>query len=167
MNAASRLSGAARGAVFLAAACAAGLLDGCYCKRNPSPAAPPAGVADPSGASGTAAREPVPDAGVLIRLHNVSDTLEMRSAYGVFPEDTVLFGDIPARGYSEYRQVRRSYRYAYLRVIAGGREWSLQPTDFTGEKPLAPGRYTWEIKPHNGPYPGFLDFEALPDKGRP
>lgn len=104
---------------------------------------------------------------ILIRLRNMSDTLEMRSAFAVFPEDTVLFGDIAPRAYSEYHSVRKSYRYAYVRVQAGGREWVLQPVDYVGENLLGPGRYTWEIKPHDGPYPGFLDFDFLEDKARP
>lgn len=139
------------------------LLCACESTRRPAPGT--------AAAAGKTVSAPAPaetaEAPILIRLRNTSDTLEMRAAYAIFPEDTVLFGDIPARGYTEYRPVRKSYRYAYVRVQAGGREWIMQPVDFVGEKLLEPGRYTWEIRPHDGPYPGFLDFEALEDKAHP
>lgn len=139
----------------------------------PAPTDPSHPSADPDLAPADTSRRSAEASGkparaqVLIRLRNLSDTLEMRAAYGIFPGDTVLFGDIPARGYSGYHPVKRAYRYAYLRVQAGGREWVLQPVDYVGEKPLEPGRYTWEIKPHAGPYPGFLDFEARQDQNPP
>ena len=145
------------------AACALAL-SLCACGSAPKPA--PAHPAGRPGAVPEANRPRFEDR-VLIRLRNTSDTLELRAAFAIFPEDTVLFGDLPARGYSEYHAVRKSYRYGYLRVQAAGREWTLQPADFVGEKLLGPGRYTWEIKPHDGPYPGFLDFEGLEDKGMP
>ncbi len=140
----------------------------CNCKKVPdcgATGAAPVSARNPSAADPM--RDPEAAGAVLIRLHNVSDTLELRAAYALFPADSVLFGDLPASGYSDYHRVKRSYRYAYLRVQGAGREWSIQPTDFVGEKLLKPGRYTWEIKPHDGPYPGFLDFQSLQDKSRP
>lgn len=146
----------------VAAGALAMLVCACGSARKPEPAP----SADRPSGEAKDARPRFEDQ-VLIRLRNTSDTLELRAAFGIFPADTILFGDIPARGYSEYHAVKRSYRYTYLRVQADGREWILQPVDFVGEKLLGPGRYTWEIKPHNGPYPGFLDFEGLEDKGMP
>lgn len=121
----------------------------------PGPSAPVADGPAPGGRHANRAGQ-----AVLIRLRNASDTLELRAVYAIFPDDTVLFGDLPPKAASAWHAVERSYRYAYVRAQAGGREWALQPADYTGESLLPPGRYTWSIKPHEGPYPGFLDFDA-------
>jgi len=84
---------------------------------------------------------------VLVRIRNTSDSnfTEMLVASGVPILDGIFFGEVAAASYSGYKTFPKAYGIAYVRLIAGGQERQLIPIDYVGERPLKPGRYTYEI----------------------
>jgi hypothetical protein len=63
-----------------------------------------------------------------------------------FPSSKVDYGRVQKGAATEYRQVGQAYRLAQIEVLTNGRTLTLQPQDYVGESPLAPGRYTYALK---------------------
>ena len=62
-----------------------------------------------------------------------------------FPSQTEEYGTIPPKGVTEYRVVKKAYRYAQVVAKIGGEEVVIQPFDYVGEKPLKNGKYTYVL----------------------
>jgi hypothetical protein len=105
-----------------------------------------------------------------IRLHNRSDS-SLAEVSVHFPEDSVRIAFIRPGGYSPYFPADGAYRYAFIRAKSGGKEYFCQPMDFTGETPLAPGRYTYDLTQVRNGDPeakvGFFLLELVDDGGHP
>ncbi|HSE15877.1 MAG TPA: hypothetical protein VLB46_02430 [Pyrinomonadaceae bacterium] len=82
---------------------------------------------------------------IEIRIRNASE-IDFDAVRVVFPDrDEARFGPIPKGTASDFKGTNRAYRYAEIHVNAGGREFTLQPYDYVGEQPLAPGRYSYVL----------------------
>ena len=81
---------------------------------------------------------------VEIRIQNAS-SFPFERVDVVFPEDQISYGSIRANSASDYRDVSKAYRYAYIEVELGGEELVLQPIDYVGENLLRSGRYTYVL----------------------
>jgi len=87
---------------------------------------------------------------VQVRVSNAS-AVDFESVRMTLPEDGEHdLGRVPAAGHSAFVTARRAYRYAAFRVRAEGGELVLQPIDYVGERPLAPGRYDYVLNVDNG-----------------
>jgi hypothetical protein len=62
-----------------------------------------------------------------------------------FPSQTEEYGTILPKGVTEYRVVKKAYRYAQLAARIDGEEVVIQPFDYVGEKPLKGGKYTYVL----------------------
>lgn len=62
-----------------------------------------------------------------------------------FPSQTEEYGTILPNGVTQYRVVKKAYRYAQLTAKIGGEEVAIQPFDYVGEKPLKSGKYTYVL----------------------
>ena len=82
--------------------------------------------------------------GIEIRVANRSDR-DFSQVTVTFPSDKVEYGPVARGAASEYRPVKKAYRYARLDVVAGGKTFDLQPIDYVGESLLQPGRYTYAV----------------------
>lgn len=83
--------------------------------------------------------------GVEVRVANRSDR-DFERVDVTFQSNKVEYGALARGATSEYRQVNEAaYRYALVEITAGGQTFRLQPIDFVGETPLAPGRYTYGL----------------------
>lgn len=89
-------------------------------------------------------------ADVRVRVRNASST-DFESVRMTLPENGEHeLGPVPAAGRSAFVAARRAYRYAGFRVRAGVRDLLLQPIDYVGEQPLAPGDYDYVLDVDNG-----------------
>jgi len=57
----------------------------------------------------------------------------------------INYGQIQQGQNSVYMKFDVAYRYAHIRLTAGGKEFILQPIDFVGETTLASGKYTYSL----------------------
>ena len=55
------------------------------------------------------------------------------------------YGSLPAGAETRYREFGTAYGYNYVRLEVEGEEMILQSTDYVGEMPLGPGRFTYEV----------------------
>jgi hypothetical protein len=55
------------------------------------------------------------------------------------------YGSVEPGQNSVYMKFDVAYRYAYIKLTAGGKEFVLQPIDFVGERRLKPGKYTYSL----------------------
>ena len=85
------------------------------------------------------------DREVFIRVHNDNADL--------FEEVVVNtsggehdYGDIEAHAYSVYERFDFAYNYAFVSLKIDGKDFSLIPTDYVGEKELRSGYYTYIIR---------------------
>ena len=62
-----------------------------------------------------------------------------------FPNRTEDYVAVPSGGASDYRAVEMAYRYAYVEAHGHDQKYVLQPFDYTGEKLLEPGRYSYVL----------------------
>lgn len=82
---------------------------------------------------------------IEIRIRNSSE-IDFDSVRVVFPDrDEAQFGPVAKGASSDFKRRARAYRYAEIRVNAGGRELMLIPYDYVGERQLAPGRYSYVL----------------------
>ncbi len=81
---------------------------------------------------------------VDINIQNDSD-VDFDSVRVTFPSQKEDYGAVPQGGQSDYRTVALAYGYAYVEVFVGEARYVVQPTDYTGETPLAEGRYTYAL----------------------
>lgn len=83
---------------------------------------------------------------IEIRIRNASE-IDFDSVRVVFPDrDEAHYGPIPIGASSDFKRTARAYRYSEIHVNAGGREFTLQPFDYVGERQLAPGRYSYVLR---------------------
>lgn len=84
------------------------------------------------------------DDGIYLRVLN-SSSLPFRTVYISFPGAEALFENLEPGNISAYRKLDTAYRYGYIRVETGDKEYVLQPFDYVGEKPLGNGQYSYEL----------------------
>ncbi|HLA10371.1 MAG TPA: hypothetical protein VJ023_07225 [Pyrinomonadaceae bacterium] len=82
---------------------------------------------------------------VEIRIANQS-RVTLEDVRVDFASQTESYGTIEAGKATEYRVVRRAYRYARIEALVDGKPALLQPIDYVGEEELKPGRYTYVLK---------------------
>ncbi len=87
----------------------------------------------------------MPDASPQIRISNRTK-LEITNIKVGFPLQTEEYGSIPPGGVTEYRVIRKAYRYAYIEATVDGKPAVIQPIDYVGEKELKAGRYTYVLR---------------------
>ncbi len=86
---------------------------------------------------------------VEINIQNNS-TVDFGRVVVSFPGQTEDYGAVGSGGESAYRTVEMAYRYAYVEASAGQDQFVLQPIDYTGEKLLESGRYSYALDLVNG-----------------
>jgi hypothetical protein len=84
------------------------------------------------------------ESAVRIRIQNAG-ALDFTRTLVVYPEQQVQYGLVRAGTSTEYRELSKAYRYAYIEVEAGGRRYVLQPIDYVGERLLGSGSYTYRV----------------------
>jgi hypothetical protein len=86
---------------------------------------------------------------IFIRVRNASqyqfDNIVVTSPGGQNTYGTVAIGQS-----SDYKAFSQAYRYAQLNLAIQGQALQLLPTDYVGETPLQPGRYTYAVDVTNG-----------------
>ncbi|MEQ8524617.1 hypothetical protein [Gracilimonas sp.] len=103
------------------------------------------------------------DKDVQIRIENSSEyTLE--NIRVSFPEEEVSYGTLDPADSSDYRKVKKAYRYAYIESEIDGQKAVLQPIDYVGEDYLEAGTYTYQLfvygeSGQNEPIRYYLGFE--------
>ena len=65
-----------------------------------------------------------------------------------FPSQTEIYGTIPPNGVTDYRVIKKAYRYARIEAVVAGVPAVLQPIDYVGESELKAGRYTYVLTIH-------------------
>ncbi|RSK47758.1 hypothetical protein [Hymenobacter rigui] len=81
---------------------------------------------------------------IRIRVKNAS-SYRFESVYVNTSGGENEYGPLAAKQVSDYAVYKGAYNYAYIKVVINGREMSLQPTDYVGETPLDPGKYTYVV----------------------
>ncbi|MDX1363994.1 MAG: hypothetical protein R3243_07240 [Arenibacter latericius] len=80
--------------------------------------------------------------GVHIRVKNQSnvhfDKVEVGNVNKVHT-------NVPVGSFSPYLKYETAYRYAYINIIVGDENFTMQPIDFFGESPLSDGYYTYGL----------------------
>ncbi|MGI9543106.1 MAG: hypothetical protein ACR2MX_07590 [Cyclobacteriaceae bacterium] len=92
--------------------------------------------------------EAQPDASLLgptnIRVKNISlfdfDEVEVSAPGGV-----ANYGPVAVQATSDYQSYSEAYRYAFIKVTIGDKDFILQPIDYVGESPLGVGNFTYVI----------------------
>ncbi|NAS11781.1 hypothetical protein [Poritiphilus flavus] len=79
---------------------------------------------------------------INIRIKNDSNLLFEEVTVGDSEE---VHMNVASGDYSEYFEYETAYQYAFIRIIAGGQTFTLQPIDFVGEEVLPVGFYTYEL----------------------
>jgi hypothetical protein len=92
-----------------------------------------------------------------IRIRNVS-----AFDYDGLQVGVETYGRLPAGAETRYREFGTAYHYNYVRLDVEGDEMILQPTDYVGETPLGPGRFTYEVSVVDRAA-GQLDIQAVED----
>ena len=82
---------------------------------------------------------------VRIRLRNES-SFDFDEVHVRFPDQSVNYGAVAKGTASRYETVKRAYRYAQIEATSGQEKFVLQPIDYTGEKELSFGKYTYVIR---------------------
>ena len=81
---------------------------------------------------------------VQVRVANRS-TYDFEKVTVTFPEGAREYGRVAKGAAAGYQEVKKAYGYAPVEVTIQGGSWRFQPQDYLGEKPLAPGRYTYAL----------------------
>ena len=79
-----------------------------------------------------------------VRVVNAS-ALDFDAVEVAFTGPARALGPVAAGDASAYEPFDTAYRYGYVRVETEAGEFVLQPVDYVGEEPLAPGRYTFRL----------------------
>ena len=79
-----------------------------------------------------------------VRVANAS-AVDFDAVAVAFTGPTRALGPVGAGEASGYEPFETAYRYGYVRVETEAGEFVLQPIDYVGEEPLAPGRYTFRL----------------------
>ena len=94
-----------------------------------------------SGCSGIADRPGT----VQVRVANRS-TQDFDRVTITFPSGKMDYGQLAKGAVTDYRPVEKAYRYAQVDAVVNGKSLTLQPQDYMGETPLAPGQYTYNLE---------------------
>ncbi len=89
------------------------------------------------------------DQSINIRVYNASN-IDFAQVTIRFPDHVETYGPLMQGTHSEYRPTPMAYRYAHIEISAGDANYTLQPIDYVGETPLAPGRYTYRLSVMQG-----------------
>jgi hypothetical protein len=81
---------------------------------------------------------------IKIRIEN-STEFEMEDIIVSFPKDEITYGDLAPGAQTEFIEIKKAYRYAYIESEINGGKAYLVPIDYVGEKPLESGRYTYRL----------------------
>jgi hypothetical protein len=84
-----------------------------------------------------------------IRIRNNSD-IDFERVIVEFPSQRESYGPIAKATESDYRNVKTAYSYAFMEVVAGGKQLVIQPIDYVGESVLGPGKFTYVLTIENG-----------------
>ena len=84
---------------------------------------------------------------VMIRIENLSD-VDFHDVVVSFPSQTEEYGNISAQTSSDYRRVKKAYRYAYIEATINEKKVIFQPIDYSGETLLPEGNYTYRLRYH-------------------
>lgn len=82
--------------------------------------------------------------GVFLRVRNTSP-VPLTGLVVRLPAGTHRYGALGPGQTSEYNPFAQAYRYATVEATAANEDLRFQPYDYVGEKPLAPGRYTYVL----------------------
>jgi heat shock protein HslJ len=92
---------------------------------------------------------PAPVTDVQVRVRNDS-AIDFEQVRVTFARGRVDYGALPSGQYSDYRRAEWAFKYAGIRVIVDGKELTRGVTDYMGETPLPPGRYTYVLNADTG-----------------
>jgi|AntRauTorcE11897_2_1112592.scaffolds.fasta_scaffold00045_64 hypothetical protein len=81
---------------------------------------------------------------VKIRIENGSE-FEMENITVLFPKEEVSYGTLRVGESSDFIEVKKAYRYAYIETGIDGEKAVAQPIDYVGEKFLDSGKYTYKL----------------------
>jgi hypothetical protein len=81
---------------------------------------------------------------IRIRVKNAS-SYRFESVYVNTSGGENRYGALVTKQVSDYAVYKGAYNYAYIKVMINGREMLLRPTDYVGETPLDPGKYTYVV----------------------
>ncbi|HBX64711.1 MAG: hypothetical protein CL670_06845 [Balneola sp.] len=81
---------------------------------------------------------------VKIRIENNSE-FEMENITVSFPKEEVSYGTLRPGENSDFFEVKKAYRYAYLETEIDGEQAVVQPIDYVGEQLLDAGKYTYQL----------------------
>ena len=82
---------------------------------------------------------------VNIRVANQSN-VPFNEVTVQFPSQRADYGNILPGEITEYREIDKAYRYAYVKAWIEGKEAVLQPEDYVGENLLSGGNYTYVLQ---------------------
>jgi hypothetical protein len=81
---------------------------------------------------------------VLIRIGNASP-YRFENVRVNTSDQSTGYGAVKQNQNSAYMKFDMAYRYAYITLTIGDREFKYQPYDYVGETPLEPGKYTYSL----------------------
>jgi len=79
-----------------------------------------------------------------IRIANRS-RVAIENVRVLFPSQSEVYGTIPPNGVTDYRVVKKAYRYAPIKAVVAGVPAGFLPIDYVGESELKAGRYTYVL----------------------
>jgi hypothetical protein len=85
-----------------------------------------------------------PTEGINLRIQNRS-VYTFDEVYVVTRGDGQTYDKLLPGGTSSYKGFDVLYRYAFIRIKSGNKEYILQPIDYFGETPLPEGNYTYVL----------------------
>ncbi|HEX6308663.1 MAG TPA: hypothetical protein VFZ69_10775 [Longimicrobiales bacterium] len=86
--------------------------------------------------------EPTDD--VRVRVQNAS-TVDFDRVVINFPAVNMDYGAVAAGASTDHEAIGQSYRYARVTATVSGNDYTLQPVDYTGERLLPSGFYTYVL----------------------
>jgi hypothetical protein len=120
-------------------------------------------VQDPDASvpvSGQPCLPPITGNAIQVRVRNDSGT-RLENVKVTFPgPNKDWFGNLAPGAGSDYADVAKAYRYAPVEAVGTGRTLRFMPADYVGEKPLAPGMYTYSL----GVDAGGLTLKLVTDR---
>jgi len=103
---------------------------------------------------------PITGNAIQVRVRNDS-AVRLENVVVTFPGgNRDWFGNLAPGAGSDYVDVAKAYRYARVQAVGSGRPLTLLPADYVGEKPLAPGLYTYAL----GVKAGELTLKLVTDR---
>lgn len=81
---------------------------------------------------------------IFIRVRNASQ-YQFDNIIVTSPGGQNRYGTVAAGQSSDYKAFSHAYRYAQINLAIPGQSLQLLPTDYVGETPLQPGRYTYAV----------------------